>query len=212
MRWLRNVMRVVCAVSLVVFISGCEDGGGGSGDGDIGGNNPNVVVCLGDSITEGAPGGGAPFPARLVGLTGKAVINEGRGGEKSGGGARVRSVLRSRKPAAMTILFGANDLIQGESMEGTIANLSSIISACRENKTKPVLATLTPMVAGHELWAGGVVMLNAQIRALASAEGVHLVDLEREFGSEPGMLLTDDGLHPSDLGNQVIAGAFAGAL
>lgn len=215
MKWmLKNVIIVFCLLSVVTLLAGCEDGGsGGGGSGDIGANNPNVIVCLGDSITEGMPGGGAPFPARMVGLTGKQVVNQGEGGEKArGGAARAPAVLKRYKPAAMTILFGANDLIQGESIEGAIAGLRSIIASCRANQTEPILATLTPMTAGHELWAGGVVMLNEQIRALASVENVRLVDLEREFGSDPGMLLVPDGLHPNDLGNQVIAVAFADAL
>jgi lysophospholipase L1-like esterase len=146
-------------------------------------------------------------------MIGKTVINAGKGGEKSSGGAaRAASVLRQHKPAAMTILYGANDLTAGASTEETITSLRSIINVCRENQTEPVLATLTPMVAGHELWAGGVVMLNEHIRALASSAGVRLVDLEREFGSDPSMLLLPDGLHPTTAGNQVIADAFAGAL
>jgi lysophospholipase L1-like esterase len=211
---LLNLSHAIIALLLGISIVGCEDGGGGgSGDDDIGDNNPNVIVSLGDSITEGMPDGGAPFPSRLAGMTGKTVVNQGRGGETSGSGAsRAKSVLQSHKPASMTILYGANDLIHGGSMDTTIGNLRSIIAACRDNRTIPVLATLTPMIDGHETWAGGVVVLNDMIRELASNENVDLVDLEREFGSNAEMLLLPDGLHPNDEGNQVVAGAFAGSL
>ncbi len=198
-----------------MLTAGCDDDGDGNGGdaGDIGNNNPAVVVCLGDSLTEGTPEGGVPFPARLAAQTGKTVINAGSGGEKaSGGAARANSVLQKYKPAAMTILYGANDVIQGHSSAETIASLGSIIAACRNNQTRPILATLPPMVAGHAIWNGGVLALNEQIRSLASSEGVTLVDLEQEFGSEPYMLLAPDGLHPNDTGNMVIADTFAGRL
>lgn len=215
MKWTAKLTAGLCMMATGWMLAGCDDGdgGGGGGSGDIGDNNPNVVVCLGDSITEGGDSGGAPFPSRLAVMTGKTVINEGTGGQRASGGAsRAASVLNRHKPAVMTILYGANDLIQGDSPEGVIASLSSIINACRANQTEPVLATLTPMVEGHALWAGGVMTLNDMIRDLASSAGVRLVDLERKFGSDPVMLLMPDGLHPNDAGNQVIADAFAGAL
>lgn len=199
----------------ILFLTGCDNGGddGGDGAGEAGSNNPGVIVCLGDSITEGTPAGGAPFPSRLAAQTGKTVINAGKGGEKSGSGAaRARSVLQQHKPAVMTILYGANDVIMDQGNDEVIANLNAIISLCRENQTKPVLATLPPMVMGHSIWNGQVTVLNDMIRELASATGVSLVDLEQEFGSEPYMLLAPDGLHPNDTGNMVIADAFAGKL
>ena len=53
--------------------------------------------------------------------------------------------------------------------------------------------------------------LNNLIRDMASSEDARLVDLEAEFGTGEGLLL-GDGLHPNEVGNQVIAEAFADAL
>ncbi len=176
---------------------------------DIGDNDTNVVVCIGDSITEGSAES-VPYPAQLGALVGKTVINEGRGGERSTTGAeRAEGVLRERKPAVLIILYGANDLIQGYDDDTVLDALSLILEAARANKTVPVLTTLTPMIRGHELWGGAVKALNERIRELAAAQGAALVDLEQEFSSAPELYLGDDGLHPTDLGNQVIAAAFA---
>ena len=46
---------------------------------------------------------------------------------------------------------------------------------------------------------------------MAEEEGVRLVDLEKEFGSDQS-LLQSDGLHPSDSGTQLIATLFAEAI
>lgn len=211
----RGTILAACLLAGALLLTGCEDGGGdgGGSSGDIGDNDPGVAVCLGDSITEGTPDGGLPFPARIAAQTGKTVINAGEGGEKASGGAsRANTVLQKHKPAAMTILYGANDVIQGRSHEEAVASLASIIAACRNNQTRPILATTPPMVAGHAIWNGNVELLNELIRGLASSEGVSLVDLEQEFGSDPSMLLAPDGLHPNDAGNMVIADAFAGKL
>ena len=196
-------------------LTGCEDSGGDDGDkglGDVGSNNPDVYAAVGDSITAGGNRGGDPYPPRLAAMTGKTVINHGVGGESTGAALnRIGSILANDKPGAMLILLGANDLIQGGSMNDAVANLRSIIQLAKANNTIPVVATLLPMRNVHALWAGGARELSARIRDLASSESARLVDLEAEFGSREGLLL-DDGLHPNDAGNQLIALAFRDAL
>jgi len=202
-------------VLLLWAAAGC---GGGDGGGqapvlsDFGANNPNVVLAFGDSITAGVDGGGAPYPARLAALSGKTVINSGVGGQESGAGlARLGGALASVKPGYLCILYGANDLIMGLDRETTIANLTAMVQMAQANKTVPLLATLTPMIGEHAIWNGEVNKLNDDIRSLASSLDVTLVDLNAEFG-DPAALLLDDGLHPNDQGNQVIALAFNDAL
>lgn len=191
---------------------GCNGGGGGGGgvSGDIGDNNAGVTVALGDSITNGScVPAGAPYPSRTAAVKGETVINAGRCGETSAGGAsRVSGLLAKHKPANLLILYGANDVIQGVDPGTTIANLRSIIQSAKANKTRPVIANLTPMYDGHAAFQPGGAALSTMINALASEEGVPLVNLAGEFGSERD-LVQADGLHPSDMGTQVIAFAFA---
>ena len=67
---------------------------------------------------------------------------------------------------------------------------------------------------------GKTIALNRNIRAIAQAENVRCIDLEKEFTSGPDPLyaewpMTDaalmepDGLHPNDAGTQIIALACA---
>lgn len=213
MYWFRSLAGVLVA-ALATTLAGCDGGGGDNGGGgahDFGSNAPGVIVALGDSITAGL-GVSTPYPAILAGMTGKTVINHGVGGTTASYGAsRIAGVLADHKPAYVLILYGANDVIGGDDLDGTVAALSAIIEACKANQTVPIIATLTPMQGGHELFAGGARKLSQRIRDLAGQTGVTLCDLEKEFGS-PSPFIQKDGLHPTDEGCVVIADSFASAL
>jgi lysophospholipase L1-like esterase len=202
-----NGVALAFGLMIAVSMSAC-DSGSGSGDSkqDFGDNDPNKVVALGDSITEGiCAGDGAPYPSRLAGLSGKNVINQGSCGERSSGGAsRIGGILNKQKPGYIVILYGANDAIFGYSTEQVVGNLRNMCNAAIANKTVPVLMTCTPMYDSHAFANGRVLSYNPDIRALAKELKIKLVDLEKEFGTERSFLQSD-GLHPSDSGNQVIA-------
>ena len=208
-----SLLNITLAVAMGGLV-GCDGGGSsGGGGGDIGDNTAGVFVAMGDSLTSGyCVPAGAPYPDRTAAATGKTVINEGRCGERSGGGAgRVSGVLNQHKPEGLLILYGANDMINGGDVEGTIGNLRFIIQTAKANKTRPIIANLTPMYDGHAVFQGSVDALNQRINQLASEEGAALVNLAGEFGQERD-LIQADGLHPSDMGTQVIAFAFAGKI
>jgi lysophospholipase L1-like esterase len=203
-----------CLLTALLCSIGCENKPSDSGGdlGDIGSNNPDVYVALGDSTTDGNNGGGDPYPPRLAAMTGKTVNNHATQNESTGGGAsKIGGILASEKPAACTFMLGAVDLINNYGKDTAINNLRSIIQQCKANKTVPVIATLTPMIYSHSRWNGEVQALNVSIRELASAEGARLVDLEKKFGTGEGLML-GDGLHPNEAGNQLMAEAFADAL
>lgn len=211
-----GIFSSACLFAALSGSIGCDnggDGGGGGGDlGDIGNNNPEVYVALGDSSTDGNNGGGAPYPPRLASITGKAVNNYARPNESTAIAAgRVGGILSSTKPAACCFMLGAIDLIRNYGRDNAIESLRSIIQQCKANKTVPIMATLTPMNQSHSRWANDVKELNKAIRNLASSEGIRLVDLEARFGSGEGLLM-EDGLHPNEAGNQLMAEAFADAL
>lgn len=213
---LSAVTRLLAVVAMIGMQAGCDSGGGGGGGGgdlgDIGGNNPDLYVALGDSTTDGNNGGGDPFPPRLAAMTGKTVNNMATQNEFSGGAAgKVGGILANQKPAAVLFQLGAVDLINGRSVDSIIGNLRSIIQQCKANKTVPVVGTLQPMIGTHSRWSGVTKDLNNRIRELASSEGARLADVESRFGDGSGLILAD-GLHPNEEGNQVMAEAFADAL
>ena len=208
--FLRRLAFTAVALSSMALLAACEaDGGGGSSTPDVGSNDINTVVCLGDSITEGeCVPAGAPYPARLGGLSGKSVVNQGSCGEKSGSGAaRADGVLDKYKPGYICILYGANDAIFDRPTADVVANIRSIVQSAKANQTVPLVATLLPMYDGHAFANGNAKDISAGIRQMASEEGARLVDLEAEFGDDRS-LLQEDGLHPSDSGTQLIALAF----
>jgi lysophospholipase L1-like esterase len=214
-RW-SGVVSLAMSAAIVLAMAGCETGGGGGGGGgglgDIGDNNPNVYVAIGDSITYGENGGGDPYPPRLAAMTGKTVVNRAENGETTRSAlGRLAGILVGDRPAAVLIDLGAVDLIESTGMDSAVENLRSIIRQCKANKSVPVISTLTPMSGSHELWEGGAIELSSRIRSLASSEGARLVDLEKEFGRGEGLILPD-GLHPNDAGNQLMAEAFRDQL
>ena len=200
------------ALACTALASGCNDGGGG-GPPDIGDNRKGVVLALGDSITNGyCVPDGAPYPSRVAALRGQTVINEGVCAQTAEeGSARVGNLLKKHKPATLLVLYGANDIIQGDDPATTIASLRNIIGAAKANKTRVLLANLLPMFYDHAPFGPGVAALNPQINALAKAEGVRLINLAGEFGQRIE-LLQEDGLHPTSQGTQIIAASFADAL
>ena len=208
----------LAAVFLIGLLAGCGD----DGDSSLTNSNPgindlNVVVAFGDSITQGSECTCVPYPARLAGLIGKVVYNTGVGGSNASANVdRTQQAINKYHPAFMIILYGVNDVIHGDATEGIAAALAQMVLICKQNNVVPVLMTYPRPILGHNLFAGGTVSLNRSIRALASAEGIRCVDLEREFSAGPdpiypewpmtdATLMGPDGLHPNDAGTQVIA-------
>jgi lysophospholipase L1-like esterase len=166
-------------------------------------------VAFGDSITYGSGvDSNDSYPTKLALMMQKTVINEGYPGAESYIGAElVNDILEGYKPGFLLILFGVNDLIMGYGEDEAIANLQYICQAAINNKTIPVLATLTPVTGEHHIWASGVERLNVMIRQLAADMNVALVDLDTAFNWNPAYL-QDDGLHPNVQGYQLMAITF----
>ena len=205
-----EVVRGVCAIVIFMAIAGltgCESDSGGLGDGhDFGVNDPSLYVAMGDSITA------AGWPSVLAGKLGQPVVNRGVPGARSDqGAASVNGTLARYQPGFLLILYGANDVINGGSYDAAIAYLRSMIRAAKANQTIPVIGTLTPMSASHQIWAEGAKELSRRIRSMASEEHCAVADLERAFGNNPEYILPD-GLHPTSAGTERIASVFYGVI
>jgi len=201
------------AAAGLLALAGCEsDGGGHLGDGhDFGPNNPDLLVAFGDSITAGsglADPGSEAYSVKLAGMLGKTVVNRGYPGASSYEGLdRIYSILDDTRPGFLLILFGVNDLIMGYGEEAAADNLRIMIQACRDNKTIPVVATLTPVFGSYRALSSGVRRLNDSINQLCSDLDVPRVDLSGAFEDNPVYLL-EDGLHPNDAGHTLMAVTF----
>jgi acyl-CoA thioesterase-1 len=174
------------------------------------------VVCLGDSLTSmGIRQGG--YPERLAELITLPVVNLGEPGINTRqAAAMLPAVLRAR-PQVVVLELGGHDFLQGRSRTETRAGLDKIILACQEIGAEIVIMEITrgymtDPFAGLE-------------RDLARQHGLELVPdtairclLLSSPTLPPGMwtggpfFTEDDGLHPNDLGNRLLARYVAEAL
>ena len=209
---LSTVLVAVTALALLLA-SGCENSDDTAGR-DYGDNDPNIIACMGDSLTMGYMSVGAPYPQRLAALTGKHILNYGVGGVASSYGVSIVSSVVARKPAYVCILYGTNDAIDLEFRGAgwTKENLRHIIAVCRANQSIPILATIPPMTRHRGLFDNNVIQINEAIRALAQEENVCLVDLNKAFGDGLKYLNPEDGLHFSDAGGDLLAKLFASKI
>ena len=176
---------------------------------DIGDNDPNTLVAIGDSITAGTLVS-VSYPSRLSGILGKNVVNAGvPGALSSSAGGQAQSAM-GRNPAYLLIMFGTNDVFR-EIDPGTVAaNVRAAVRVAKANSTIPVVATIPPNLRS-EFQNGLVNSYNSRLRSMAASEGALLANVNGEFGSGSG-LIQDDGFHPNDTGTQIIAFTFADAV
>ncbi|MBI2440818.1 MAG: SGNH/GDSL hydrolase family protein [Lentisphaerae bacterium] len=212
MTWLGRLMGG-SALAVGLALAGCDGSSSKSlGEGfDFGPNNPSLYVAFGDSITAGtglaAPGSDA-YSVKLAGMLNKTVLNAGYPGASSGELVdRIHDILDDNKPGFLLILAGINDLIMGYGEDVAAINVRIMIQACTDNKTIPVIATLTPVFGGYAGHSSAVGRLNDKIRAISSELGVALVDLNEAFEDNLAYMQTD-GLHPNETGHALMAITF----
>jgi lysophospholipase L1-like esterase len=147
------------------------------------------------------------------------VLNDGWWGEKIDEGlARLPSEIRYYQPEALLLLEGANDLLASPSDPTTTyiaRKLDEMIRVARLTRPGIVvfLATFPPQYPG-ERGAGApyVASLNSKIAQEATANGVILVDLYKDFATAGTRLIGVDGLHPTDAGFTQMAKSFYAAV
>jgi len=194
----------------------------------IGGNNANVYLGYGDSITDGegssdGTGYTLMLENRLGPHLGRAQVQEwGRPGDSSIENAEVATkTLRWFDPAYTLILLGTNDWHDSRCQDQgpldcfTIEALRSIILDVKNHQSLPILGTLPPVnpalaPSGRNDW---VDEMNGAIRNLAREQGVPVAEINAMFkaqGSLPPLFVDD--VHPSDLGYDVLAQAWFEAI
>lgn len=150
------------------------------------------------------------------------VDNQGSPGESASEVNTVRrfsSLMSSRRYSVVLIMEGTNDLYDRDDRAFPPAydGLRSMIRDARSRSIRPYLATIPPMnpsacvpVCRGLPWSL-VAGFNDGVRALATAEGVTLVDVYQGFSGNLA-LIGPDGLHPSADGYAKIAELFFTAI
>ena len=167
-----------------------------------------VIVCLGDSLTEGyglAPERAYPtLVERMLRERGHAVrvVNAGISGSTSASAvSRLRWQLRSR-PEIVVIALGGNDGLRGVDVEATRTNLSAAIELARQSGARVLLAGMKlPPNYGREYTAA----FEAIFPALASKHGVSLLPFLLEGVAADPALNLPDGIHPNERGAEIVA-------
>ena len=149
------------------------------------------------------------------------VVNEGQGGEDiQGGVANLPRVLTVNMPQVLLLQEGINTINQSrrEGIPTVVEGLKTMIQEARSRSITVFAATLLPERPGgcrsydYSADFDDVIEANVQIRRMVGTEGAILVDLYEAFNGRTGMLIGEDGLHPSALGYQRIAETFFAAI
>lgn len=174
-----------------------------------------VVVCLGDSLTEGY--GLAPeqsYPSlleRMLRERGHAVrvVNAGVSGSTSASAAsRLRWQLRSR-PDVVVIALGGNDGLRGVDVATTQTNLSMAIDLAQQSGARVLLAGMKlPPNYGPEY----TTKFEAVFPALANKHRVALLPFLLEGVAANPELNLPDGIHPNARGTEIVARNVLAAL
>jgi len=180
-------------------------------------------VAFGDSITYGSMNGpyqGVGYPPRLHELLGDlysdpVVINRGIPGENTWEAvSRIGPVLFRDLALYLLLMEGTNDVSWLDySLSTTAFNLRHILVTALDMGVFPLISTIPPR-AGNR-WKEIIIQrtedLNSKIFALAEDLHIMLVDNSSAFLDFPAAsggheaLISDDNLHPNDLGYQVMA-------
>jgi lysophospholipase L1-like esterase len=180
-------------------------------DGESG---PSVqrVVFLGDSITDGWELN-QYFPA-------KPYLNRGISGQITGQMlGRLKADVLDRKPKAMVLLGGTNDLARGVSIAAIQNNIAMIADLAAAHEAAPVLASILPVSDYHadrdprfkrtlDRRPQDILTLNAWLKQFCQSRGYVYLDYFSAVADEKGMLradLANDGLHPNAEGYKVMA-------
>jgi len=148
------------------------------------------------------------------------VANQGVKGEiTSDGLARLPLVL---VPGVQVLLLveGANDINNATNAQvlSALTNIRSMVRLAKGRGQRVFVGTLppqNPFTCFNPCRAGGYAQLpsyNLGLQAIASSEGVGLVDVFTAFHGDVTTLIGPDGLHPTAAGYRVVADAFFTAI
>jgi acyl-CoA thioesterase I len=169
-----------------------------------------TIVFLGTSITAGL--GLDPsqaYPAVIQGRLDSLklryqVINAGVSGETSAGALQRIDWLLRQKPAILVVETGANDGLRGQDPVSVKANIQAIIDRVREKSpgTRIVLAGMRTLSNMGEPYLQEFVKIYPE---LAQANGLPLIPFILEGVGGVDSLNQADGIHPTPLGQRIVA-------
>lgn len=182
------------------------------------------LACMGDSLTEGADlVAGHTWPSLVGNALTLNVANFGIGGDTTQGMlARFYPEVLQYKPDYVFIMGGTNDLWWDWQVKTIIGNVFSMCFQARYHNITPVIGLpmpvdieavqkvdYSPPLEGYERLVEKLTELVNKLQTYATSSDIPVVDLHQPFfGNDQKVdstLLLDDGLHPNQRGQQLIA-------
>lgn len=157
------------------------------------------IVAFGDSLTAGYQVAETDsYPAQLASLVGREIVNRGVSGDTTADGlARLDRDVLSESPGVVLLSLGANDMVRGQPIDGTFANLRRIIDRIQARGALVVLVGVEgfPLVHGD---------YGDRYRELARETGcVYVPDILDDVFGDPALMY--DQFHPNAAGYARIA-------
>jgi lysophospholipase L1-like esterase len=191
------------------------------------------ILAFGDSMTEGhstpqdwgvlsvlSPGVSRSYPAKLQDLLAARyttqtihVFNGGLGGRRASEDlGRLAELVDDLQPEVVILMEGVNDLIGGASVSATANALEDMVRQTRGRGVRVLLSTITRVnPSGTKGLDPGFPVLdfNAALASVAAAKDATLVDV---YPHVPLELVSPDGLHLVEAGNQKLAEVYLTAV
>lgn len=169
-----------------------------------------VVLCLGDSLTEGYGVGEHRAWPQLVQTSLRedgekiALINAGVSGSTSASGlSRLRWHLKTKAmPDILILALGGNDGLRGQDLEAMSQNLASTIDLAKEKGIRVLLAGMRIPTNYGKTYTEAFA---TTYPSLAKEKGVALIPfLLEDVAARPSKNLPDR-IHPNAAGHRIIA-------
>ena len=179
------------------------------------GADPSVIVCYGDSITEGyGLHPGESFPDALQRTLDKRgyhykVSNLGTSGATTKDAAAGLRPVLALHPAVVIVEFGGNDGLRGLPLDQTRRNLDTVLTTLEATHTRILLAGITlPPNYGQDYIDG----FNQVFRDLARRHRTAFVPMIYKDLVNVSGTIQPDGIHPTAKGSEIIANTLLPAL
>ena len=169
-----------------------------------------TVLFLGNSLTAGyGVAQDSAFPALIQAKIDSAslpwrVVDGGLSGETSAGGLRRVEWYLEQPVDVLVLELGANDMLRGQDLAATKANLQGIIDAVR-TAHPDVRVVIAGMRAPPNLGPASVERFRDMYRELAEENDAALIPFLLEGVAREPTLNLPDGIHPNPRGHRVVA-------
>lgn len=171
-----------------------------------------LVIFLGDSLTAGY---GLPTELAFPALVGQdlrqrgrpiRVVNAGVSGDTTTGGLERLDWLLKQRPDVLVVGLGANDAFRGQPVSRIEANLTAIVRRAKAAGARVLLLGMRiPTNYGPEY---ADAFASAYVR-VGKAEQVTVMPFLLEGVGGHADLNLDDGIHPNEAGERIVAGNLA---